>query len=296
MSDIGTMVSELISAGCIPEVAARVVAQAIIFGVSSGGHRVDAPDASAERRRAWDRQRKREQRGLRLPGKEWFPLVGQILKRDGHKCTYCAAVGDLTADHVVPLTRGGSNHPSNLTACCLPCNTKKGSKLVSEWDFASSTVFHPTVHLTPQMSESASLSSSTTSLERERERKVSVRGQRLPDDWVPSPQDEATAFALIGEPRAAAELEKFRDHWKQQPGQKGVKLDWAAAWRNWIRRSAEYRGNRNGQDGSKIIQAADDLRRKIASFDGPSSQDIGIRDGAGPVVARLLSHGGCERS
>lgn len=39
---------------------------------------------------------------------------------------------------------------------------------------------------------------------------------------------------------------------------------------------------------SGIIQAADDLRRKLASFDGPASRDIGIRDGTGAVVAGLL--------
>ncbi len=29
--------------------------------------------------------------------------------------------------------------------------------------------------------------------------------------------------------------EKFRDYWISQPGQKGVKLDWFATWRNWVR-------------------------------------------------------------
>jgi len=31
------------------------------------------------------------------------------------------------------------------------------------------------------------------------------------------------------------ELEKFRDYWIAQPGQKGVKTDWKATWRNWVR-------------------------------------------------------------
>ena len=29
---------------------------------------------------------------------------------------------------------------------------------------------------------------------------------------------------------------QFRDYWTAQPGQKGVKTDWAATWRNWVRR------------------------------------------------------------
>jgi hypothetical protein len=39
--------------------------------------------------------------------------------------------------------------------------------------------------------------------------------------------------------KAAAELEKFRDYWAAQPGQKGVKTDWPATWRNWCRRAVE---------------------------------------------------------
>mmetsp|Transcript_17837 Transcript_17837/g.35963 ORF Transcript_17837/g.35963 Transcript_17837/m.35963 type:complete len:93 (-) Transcript_17837:565-843(-) len=31
-----------------------------------------------------------------------------------------------TVDHVVPLARGGTDHPSNLVVSCKPCNVKKG--------------------------------------------------------------------------------------------------------------------------------------------------------------------------
>lgn len=34
-----------------------------------------------------------------------------------------------------------------------------------------------------------------------------------------------------------SELNVFRDYWIAQPGQKGVKRDWDATWRNWVRRS-----------------------------------------------------------
>lgn len=51
------------------------------------------------------------------------------------------------------------------------------------------------------------------------------------------------------------------------------------------------KGRSNGQTGSKIIQAADDLRRKIASFDGPPSNDGPVCGGQSPPVARLLSSG-----
>lgn len=35
------------------------------------------------------------------------------------------------------------------------------------------------------------------------------------------------------------EWEKFRDYWLSQTGQRGVKLDWLATWRNWMRKKYE---------------------------------------------------------
>lgn len=68
----------------------------------------------------------------------------------------------------------------------------------------------------------------------------SARGSRLPPGWAPEPVHMAFAESLgLRNGRATAELEKFRDYWAAQPGQKGVKSDWPATWRNWARRAAE---------------------------------------------------------
>lgn len=66
------------------------------------------------------------------------------------------------------------------------------------------------------------------------------RGSRLAPDWSPDP--DGLAFAEqqgLKNGRAQAELARFRDYWSAQPGQKGVKTDWPATWRNWVRRAAE---------------------------------------------------------
>ena len=59
-------------------------------------------------------------------------------------------------------------------------------------------------------------------------------GFRLPDDWNPTDTDFAMAVARLNG-SAKLELEKFRDYWKAQPGQRGTKLDWDATFRNWVR-------------------------------------------------------------
>lgn len=51
------------------------------------------------------------------------------------RCYYChAKVGKVyEVDHVIPLSRGGTNDPSNLVIACPPCNAKKYNKLPHEW-------------------------------------------------------------------------------------------------------------------------------------------------------------------
>lgn len=54
----------------------------------------------------------------------------EILRRDNHACHYCGGTPPdvrLTVDHVVPVTLGGSDDPSNLIAACVDCNAGKSS-------------------------------------------------------------------------------------------------------------------------------------------------------------------------
>ena len=51
-----------------------------------------------------------------------------ILLRDRNTCQYCGEAmppGDLTLDHVIPRSRGGSSTWENLVACCPDCNHRK---------------------------------------------------------------------------------------------------------------------------------------------------------------------------
>lgn len=65
------------------------------------------------------------------------------------------------------------------------------------------------------------------------------RGTRIPDDWQP----DMAAARREGLPDAEAEreAERFRDYYLGAPNAKGVKLDWAATWRNWCRNAVDRR-------------------------------------------------------
>ncbi len=64
------------------------------------------------------------------------PLTNQALfRRDRNICLYCGnpfADGELTRDHVLPVSRGGADVWDNVVAACKRCNHFKGSRLLEE--------------------------------------------------------------------------------------------------------------------------------------------------------------------
>lgn len=56
-------------------------------------------------------------------------LRERILKRDGFLCQPCSKEGRTRiakeVDHIRSLAQGGTDHPSNLQAICIPCHRKK---------------------------------------------------------------------------------------------------------------------------------------------------------------------------
>jgi len=58
-----------------------------------------------------------------------------VYARDESRCQYCGRrfhTSELTLDHVVPRSRGGSSAWDNLVCCCVACNARKGGRLPSE--------------------------------------------------------------------------------------------------------------------------------------------------------------------
>lgn len=72
----------------------------------------------------------------------------KILERDDHRCQYCGLDGRanfesalvMRVDFIVPRARKGKKDPSNLVACCIPCNTIKGTRVYASFDEAKAYV------------------------------------------------------------------------------------------------------------------------------------------------------------
>jgi 5-methylcytosine-specific restriction endonuclease McrA len=50
-----------------------------------------------------------------------------------NRCAYCGCGGKMTIDHMIPLSRGGTNWPSNLVPACHSCNSGKCDKTPIEF-------------------------------------------------------------------------------------------------------------------------------------------------------------------
>ena len=58
-----------------------------------------------------------------------YPKRKKLLWERNPHCHWCGrllSLDDSTLDHIVPRSRGGSNHRENLTLSCGPCNRRRG--------------------------------------------------------------------------------------------------------------------------------------------------------------------------
>jgi len=58
-----------------------------------------------------------------------------IYARDRNRCQYCGRrypTSELSLDHVVQRSRGGTTDWDNVVCCCVKCNVRKGGRIPSE--------------------------------------------------------------------------------------------------------------------------------------------------------------------
>lgn len=100
--------------------------------------------------------------------------------------------------------------------------------------------------------------------------------QEMPDDWFDFCKQKRPEL----NPRET--FDAFRDYWIAQPGSKGLKADWTATWRNWIRntrispnsqpakqdRKMDLLLGRRQPDVVTVIDA--DYQERLNALSGPS--------------------------
>lgn len=64
-----------------------------------------------------------------------FPYVkwGIVLDACNYTCSICGKSGKMVIDHIVPLSRGGTNDIENLQPLCHSCNVKKRNYTMEEF-------------------------------------------------------------------------------------------------------------------------------------------------------------------
>lgn len=124
-----------------------------------------------------------------------------------------------------------------------------------------------------------------TETETERETKTEkrqiARGTRLPNNWVPNQELVGWSKAERPDLDLRKVLMEFRDYWSALPGQKGVKLDWDATWRNWVRK----------QNANKSVVQSDVARATVPAsvhaLDSARRQKEELEQGKPPSLEQL---------
>ena len=109
-----------------------------------------------------------------------------------------------------------------------------------------------------------------TETETETETKKSrsaTRGSRLPADWKPNAELAKWSKAERPDLNLRKVLEEFRDYWTSVAGSKGVKLNWDATWRNWVRSQKSEK--------QTFAQVAADVAR--TTVPAPAGQDAALK-------------------
>lgn len=92
-------------------------------------HKLDYDNAfnklPASRNRRFVYKKRRRARKYGAEGchtkQEWIDLCNKY----GNRCLCCGQVKELTEDHVIPISKNGSDHISNIQPLCMSCNQKK---------------------------------------------------------------------------------------------------------------------------------------------------------------------------
>lgn len=73
----------------------------------------------------------RKAKKARRPSKN---LREKVFARDKYRCVVCGSTENLTIDHRIPYSKGGTTEMSNLQTLCESCNQKKADSSLTYAD------------------------------------------------------------------------------------------------------------------------------------------------------------------
>ena len=90
--------------------------------------------AGLERRKAQQAERLALYRGATPEAFSWKDWE-RIQDRYENRCAYCLEYTEcMTMDHIIPVSKGGKHHKSNIIPACKSCNSRKGNRPASRYD------------------------------------------------------------------------------------------------------------------------------------------------------------------
>lgn len=216
-------------------------------------------------------------------GKAW-PSIARLSERTNlHRATVIRALETLTGLGLIEVdNRNGSVNHYRLTI-----------EPVAECD--GSHVQHPSQDATPPVAgcDRTRRNLRPVTVKNRNLTSPSGRAHRLPDDWQP----DASLIAWVTDKYPSLDWETandiFKDHWRSSSGSTASKLDWSAAWRNWMRRDATsskptaYRSAAAARMDGRLRTNAERVDRALARR--TSDETV---DGSGGPRLRLIAGGG----
>ncbi len=83
-------------------------------------------------KRLWKSLRAEARRSLKHRGFASLEAIAARIAYYGGACAYCGGAVE-SMDHVIPVSRGGTDWPANLRPCCRRCNNSKHGLTLKEW-------------------------------------------------------------------------------------------------------------------------------------------------------------------
>ena len=99
--------------------------------------------ASRERNKEKNRPAKNARQRVRnriIQGKIFVITDKDLRRLYSQPCAFCGTMENLSIDHIIPLSRGGSHSIGNMMTLCRSCNASKNARTIMEWRRAKNLI------------------------------------------------------------------------------------------------------------------------------------------------------------